>query len=489
MTEIWLGLNRSGEKVCWGLDKLNRHGLIAGATGTGKTVTLQVIAEQLSAQGVNVFLSDVKGDLAGLSAESLQQDFVLKRAAQNGLEMVPAASPVTLWDVSGENGTPIRLTIAELGPNLIAKLLGLSDVQTGVLEVVFAVAEAEGLLLLNLADLRSALVHVAENAKVYSVQYGLVSGQSVGAIQRTLLALERQGGESLFGEPALKITDLLAPAGGKGMIHILNAKKLMQTVDVYGVLLLYILSELFEELPEAGDLDKPKLVLFFDEAHLLFEDTPKVLLDKIEQAVRLIRSKGVGVFFVTQQPSDVPESVLAQLGNRVQHALRAATPQGRKDIMAASKTMASNADFDTAEIIPTLGVGEALISGLDKKGVPTPVQRTMLNPPLSRVGVLSEGEQKSVVAGSMYDRLYRASVDRESAAEILQKRLMETKATEGRVIVKEKEVRVSSMAKGLLLGTGRRQGVLETATKSIVRQVANQIGRELLRGLLGGRRR
>jgi uncharacterized protein len=488
VNEIWLGVAGTGEKVVWGLDKLNRHGLIAGATGTGKTVTLQVLVEQMSAAGICVFVSDVKGDLAGLAAPSAQQGFVTERAAQNGLTLTPAGCPVTLWDVAGKQGVPVRLTMEGLGPVLLSRLLELSEVQAGVLEVVFAVAEAEALPLLDVADLRAALAHVAANAKDYAMRYGQVSTQSVGAIQRSLLGLERQGGDRLFGEPALAIADLMQPAAdGRGMVHILNASQLIQTPDVYGVLLLYILSELFETLPEAGDLPQPKLVLFFDEAHLLFADANKALLEKVEQAVRLIRSKGVGVFFVTQQPSDVPETVLAQLGNRVQHALRAATPQGQKDIQVAARTMASNAAFDTAKVIPQLGVGEALVSGLDRKGVPTPVQRTLLNPPMSRVGPLNALEIAGLVGMSPLHATYGQTLDRESAAEILSART-EKAVVKGKVQV-ERTTTVTTMAKDILLGNGRRQGLVETASKTVVRQVANQIGRELLRGLLGGRKR
>lgn len=494
MAQIIVGKSDQGP-VTLELGRANRHGLIAGATGTGKTVTLQALAEQLAAAGCNVFVSDVKGDLSGIAAAGDSPEWATKRYAEMGLPYTAKANNVVFWDVAGANGHPVRATVSEIGPLLMARLLELNDTQTGVLQVAFRVADDEGLLLLDLRDLRSLLGFVGEHAKDISQQYGNVAPATLASIQRSLLTLEEQGGDKLFGEPALQTGDLLLRGNdGRGVIHCLHAVELMQSPRVYAVFLLYMLSELFENLPEVGDLPVPKLCFFFDEAHLLFNDAPKALLEKIEQVVRLIRSKGVGVYFVTQQPSDVPDNVLAQLGNRFQHALRAATPQGQKDIKVAATTMASNPAFDTAKVLPTLGVGWALVSTLDAKGVPLPVQQTAVLPPQSRVGPITSAERAAVVAASALRGRYEHTVDRVSAYEVIQQRLAEQKADgadvkAGKGKAAAEDSGLGGMARDVVFGTKRRQGILEAAAKSVVRQVAGQVGRELLRGLLGGLKR
>lgn len=468
MAQVIVGKSDEG-MVVLETSRANRHGLVAGATGTGKTVTLQSLAEQLAAAGSSVFVSDVKGDLSGIALAGRGESWVVEKYAQCGQAYAQRGNNVVFWDIAGKAGHPVRLTVSELGPLLLARLLGLSEVQTGVLQVVFQVADDENLLLLDLADLRAVLGFVGEHVKAVSAKYGAVATVSLAGIQRALLGLEQEGGKGLFGEPALQVSDLLARgADGRGMIHVLHAVQLMQQPKVYAVFLLYLLSELFENLPEVGDIEVPKLCLFFDEAHLLFDDSPKPLLEKIEQVVRLIRSKGVGVYFVTQQPSDVPDSVLAQLGNRVQHALRAATPQGQKDIKVAASTMASNPAFKTADVLPNLGVGEALVSVLDKKGVPMPVQKTGVLPPASRVGPLTEAERAEVVRASPLRGRYEQVLDRESAQEVLSARVDEgTRETTG--------------AKGT---TGRqRESLLETMGKSVARQAGNTVVREAVKGL------
>ncbi|MCC6231642.1 MAG: DUF853 family protein, partial [Verrucomicrobiales bacterium] len=399
----------------------NRHGLIAGATGTGKTITLQVLAEAFSAQGVPVFLADVKGDLSGISQPGQPKPKIEERVKQLHLEEFQfAGCPVTFWDVFGEQGHPVRATVSEMGPLLLSRLLQLNETQAGVLNLVFRVADEHGLLLLDLKDLRALLTYVADNASAFTTQYGNVSAASVGAIQRALLTVEQQGGDRFFGEPALNLDDLLqTDAQGRGVINILAADRLLLAPKIYATLLLWMLSELFENLPEVGDLPRPKMVFFFDEAHLLFQDAPQVLLEKIEQVVRLIRSKGVGVYFVTQNPRDIPDLVLGQLGNRVQHALRAFTPRDQKDIRAAAQTFRANPNLDTEAALTQVGVGEALVSLLDERGQPTVVQRTLICPPRSQIGPISPEQRQRILADSLVAGVYEKAVDRESAYEKL----------------------------------------------------------------------
>src|SRR5687768_685063 len=398
----------------------NRHGCITGATGTGKTITLQVLAEQFSRIGVPVVLADVKGDLAGISKAGRMSDKLAARLKQLGLpEPQWAACPATLWDVFGEQGHPVRATISDMGPLLLARLMNLNGTQEGVLAMVFKIADDNGLLLLNLPDLRAMLQFVGDNAAQFKTQYGNVSTASIGAIQRGLLQLEQQGGEKFFGEPMLDVDDLMQTVDGKGVVNIIAADKLMNNPRLYACFLLWLLAELFERLPEVGDPDKPKLVFFFDEAHLLFEDAPKALVDKVEQVVKLVRSKGVGVYFVTQNPQDIPESVLAQLSNRVQHALRAYTPREQKAVRTAAETFRPNPDFSTEKVITELAVGEALVSTLEEKGIPSMVGRTMMRPPSSRLGPITPDERKAIIAASPVSGVYDKLVDRESASEIL----------------------------------------------------------------------
>ncbi len=401
----------------------NRHGLIAGATGGGKTVSLQRLAEGFSNAGTSVFLADVKGDLAGVSQPGDGKPALVARAKEIGVPYEPDRFPVAFWDVFGEQGHPVRATVSEMGPLLLSRLLDLNDTQEGVLNVVFKVADEQGMLLLDLKDLRAMLAHVSENAATFKAKYGNVASASVGAIQRQLLVLETQGGANFFGEPALEITDFLRlDRDGRGVINILAADKLMRAPRLYATFLLWMLSELFETLPEVGDLDKPKLVFFFDEAHLLFNDAPRALLTAIEQVVRLIRSKGVGVYFVTQNPLDVPDTVLGQLGNRIQHVLRAFTPRDQKAVRAAAETFRDNPEIDEAEAIMHLGVGEALVSMLDAKGAPEIVERALIAPPAARVGPISPEERKAILAASPFTGKYDTMVDRESAFEMLQAR-------------------------------------------------------------------
>ena len=492
MAQVVIGKSDEG-LVTLELSRANRHGLVAGATGTGKTVTLQSLAEQLAAAGSSVFVSDVKGDLSGIALTGNGEAWVTEKFAVCGQAYAPRGNNVVFWDVAGKKGHPVRLTLSELGPLLLARLLDLSDVQTGVLQVVFQVADDEGLLLLDLKDLRALLGYVGEHAKEVSAKYGAVASVSLAGVQRALLGLEQEGGAGLFGEPALQVADLLGKgADGRGVIHVLDAVELMMRPRVYATFLLYLLSELFEDLPEVGDLEVPKLCLFFDEAHLLFADTPKPLMEKIEQVVRLIRSKGVGVYFVTQQPSDVPETVLAQLGNRVQHALRAATPQGQKDIKVAATTMASNPAFDTAEILPKLAVGEALVSFLDKKGVPMPVQRTAVLPPLSRVGPITDAERAEVMRNSPLRGRYEQAVDRESAAEMLAARVEDVAPVVLNKGGREPDGVWESMGKSAARQVGSsvvRAAVKEMSSNTVVRGVLREVGLSLVRGLLGGRSR
>lgn len=481
----------------------NRHGLITGATGTGKTVSLQILAEGFSAAGVPVFCADIKGDLSGLAAEGEAKDFLLKRAEAIGFDDYRFEPfPTVFWDLFGEQGHPIRATISEMGPLLLARLLELTDVQEGVLNIAFALADDEGLLLLDLKDLRSLLTHIDERRKEVSVTYGRVSTASVGAIQRRLLVLEEQGAEAFFGEPALRISDLMRTSqDGRGIVNILSADKLMSNPRLYATFLLWLLSELFEELPEVGDPEKPRLVFFFDEAHLLFDEAPKALLDKVEQVVRLIRSKGVGVYFVTQNPLDVPDEVLGQLGNRIQHALRAFTPRDQRAVRAAADTFRPNPDIDTERAITELGVGEALVSVLEEKGIPSVVQRTMVRPPSSLLGPITETDRKRVIGASPILGRYDREIDRNSAYEVLkeraeekarleeEKRLQEEREKELERIRREYGSSSKRTSSGRTSRSSRTDTVTESAIKSVVRSVTYSLGKELVRGILGSLKR
>ncbi len=466
----------------------NRHGLIAGATGTGKTVTLQSIAEQFSRLGVPVFMADVKGDLSGLSQAGGGNPKVDARVAQLGIaDFKPQAATVAFWDVFGAKGHPMRTTVAEMGPLLLARMLNLNDVQGGVLNAVFKIADDNGMLLLDLKDLRAMLQHCADNSATYQTQYGNISSASVGAIQRAMLQLETEGGEMLFGEPALNLDDLMQTDGnGRGVINILASDRLFNSPRVYAMLLLWLLSELFEKLPEVGDLEKPKLVFFFDEAHLLFTDTPQELMRKIEQVVRLIRSKGVGVYFVTQNPLDVPDIVLGQLGNRVQHALRAFTPRDQKAVNSAAETFRPNPKVNVVSAITELGVGEALVSFLDEKGIPTPVERAFIIPPESRIGPATDAERATVMNASLVSGVYEKQIDRESAYELLKQRAEQSATEEEAAAAKEGE-ESSGFDWGDMLGgrNKRSDSVLESAAKSVARAAGSQLGRAIVRGVLG----
>ncbi len=489
---IFIGNGESGAQTLL-LRRANRHGLIAGATGTGKTVTLQSIAEGFSREGVPVFLADVKGDLAGLampgSPTSPMHDRLTARAAEVGLETYAYAdNPVLFWDLFGQSGHPIRTTVSEMGPLLLARLMKLNEVQEGVLAIAFRFADEQGLVLLDLKDLQAMLAHVAEHADELTARYGNVSKASVGAIQRQLLQLDAQGGASFFGEPALDIGDFIATDDqGRGIVNILAADKLMASPRLYATFLLWLLSELFETLPEIGDPDKPKLVFFFDEAHLLFEEAPPALLDKIEQVVRLIRSKGVGVYFVTQNPIDIPEDVAAQLGNRVQHALRAFTPREQKATRAAAETFRANPGLDVETAITELKVGEALVSMLGEDGAPTPVDRTLIRPPGSRLGPLTAQERKIMVATSAIAGKYEPAVDRESAYEILTARATQAASEVAQAKAAAQEAKAARAARPQpSLAEKMAQSAARSAASSVGRQMANQVGRALVRGLLGG---
>lgn len=485
----------------------NRHGLIAGATGTGKTVTLQIMAEAFSDAGVPVFLSDVKGDLSGLAQAGSPQhklhDKLIERAQTIGLDDYGYKDfPVVFWDMFGVQGHPVRTTVIEMGPLLLSRLLQLNETQEGVLNIVFRVAMEEGLALLDLKDLRAMLLEVGQRSKELSLKFGNVSGASIGAIQRRLLVLENQGADQFFGEPALELADMIATTpDGRGQINILAADKLMQAPKLYATFLLWLLSELFEELPEVGDPDKPKFVFFFDEAHLLFEDAPKPLIDKVEQVARLIRSKGVGVYFISQNPADVPDDILGQLGNRVQHALRAYTPKDRKALKAAAETFRANPDFKTETAILEVGVGEALVSTLQKKGVPSVVQRTLIRPPSSRLGPCDAMTRAKAVAGSPIAGLYDTAADRESAYEILAARAARKAAADDEVDAKElsaaqtfggkyskgKRYNPAKPTKRVRKSQSRRgDSMFEAAAKSTLRSAGSQLGRTVVRSLLKG---
>ena len=476
----------------------NRHGLITGATGTGKTVTLQTLAEHFSSIGVPCFMSDVKGDLSGVSQAGGGNPKVAERVEALKLEGFAYRSfPVTLWDPFGASGHPVRATASDMGPLLLGRMLDLNETQSGVLNLVFKVADDNGLLLLDLKDLRAMLAYVGENAKQFITDYGNVSPASIGAIQRGLLTLESQGGDQIFGEPMLNIADLIQTDRGRGVINILSADRLMQSPKMYAALLLWLLSELFENLPEAGDLDKPKLVFFFDEAHLLFADAPNALVEKIEQVVRLIRSKGVGVYFVTQNPADVPDKVLSQLGNRVQHALRAFSARDQRAVKAAAETMRDNAALDETAAITELGVGEALVSLLDEKGRPGVVERAFIVPPQGQIGPITAAQRQQLIQTSLVAGAYDKAIDRESAYETLKARAIqaaEAAAAQTRAGPAAKTAAhpagsgggLDGMLDGILGGRGgRREGAAEALAKSAARAIGSQVGRSIIRGVLG----
>jgi DNA double-strand break repair helicase HerA and related ATPase len=473
----------------------NRHGLVTGATGTGKTVTLQVLAEGLSRAGVSVFAADIKGDLSGVSEPGEKKDFVLQRAKDVGVSYEPDRFPVIFWDLFGEQGHPIRATVSEMGPLLFARMMDLNDTQEGVLNIVFRVADDEGMLLLDLKDLQSMLAHVAAEAATLTTKYGNVSAATIGTIQRQLLVLENQGAAKFFGEPALDIKDLMrTDRDGRGYVNILAADKLMNNPRLYATFLLWMLSELFEQLPEVGDPDKPKLVFFFDEAHLLFNEAPKVLLQKVEQVVRLIRSKGVGVYFVTQNPIDVPETVLSQLGNRVQHALRAYTPSEQKGVKAAAQAFRPNPKINTERVITELGKGEALVSFLEGNGVPEMVQQTLIRPPSGRMGPVSDTERKAIVSGSPVRGKYDTTIDRDSAYEMLQKKAAEAAGAEQPSSGGGMGGMIGGVLGGIFgRGNSRRMSTGEVVVKQVARsvagQVGTQVGKALVRGLLGSLKR
>ena len=460
----------------------NRHGLIAGATGTGKTVSLQVLAESFSRIGVPVFLADIKGDLTGISTAASPHPKIDERIEKIGITDYQAEGcPTILWDLFGEQGHPIRATISDMGPLMLSRLLELNDTQEGVLNIAFKFADDEGLLLLDLKDLRSMLRYIGDHRKDFQNTYGNVSSASIGAIQRRLLVLEQQGAENFFGEPALELWDFMRTgAGGYGQINVLMANKLVNTPRLYATFLLWLLSELFEELPEVGDMDKPKLVFFFDEAHLLFNDAPKALVEKVEQVVKLIRSKGVGIYFVTQNPLDIPEGVLGQLGNRIQHALRAFTPKEQKAVRATATTFRQNPNFDTEKAIMELGVGEALVSVLEDKGTPSIVEKTLMCPPHSRMGAASDAEQADLLRKSPLSGRYDTMIDRDSAYENLQKRAEVAAKEAEEAKLREEQEKAERKSSG-----SKRQGIGEAFVKSIARAIGSRVGRQIVRGILG----
>lgn len=486
-------------------DKANRHGLITGATGTGKTVTLQTLAEGFSRIGVPVFMADVKGDLTGISQAGNIGEKMAKVLADRGIALPdPLACPTTLWDVFGEQGHPVRATVSDMGPLLLARMLDLNETQAGVLNLVFKIADDNGLLLLDLKDLRSMLQHVGDNAKQFTTEYGNISAASVGAIQRGLLQIEQQGGDKFFGEPMLDINDFMQTVGGKGVINILAADKLLNSPRLYATFLLWMLSELFEQLPEIGDPEKPKLVFFFDEAHLLFNEAPKVLVERIELVVRLVRSKGVGVYFVTQNPLDIPDSVLGQLGNRVQHALRAFTPRDQKAVKSTAQTMRPKAGLDIEAAITELAVGEALVSFLDAKGRPCETERVYVLPPGSQIGSITPQQRQALLQGSLVAGVYEKVVDRESAHELLRahsqaQQPANTNADAGVTRPRvpgvpnqgqTQEAGAGNALNELLFGRtgprgGQYDGLVQTVAKTAVRTVGSSLGRQLVRGLLG----
>lgn len=492
---LLIGGNPKKEHIQLNPKMANRHGLVAGATGTGKTVTLQILAEGFSKMGVPVFTADVKGDLSGVATAAGSHPKIDERIEKIGIEDYnPHDNPVIFWDVFGKHGHPVRTTISEMGPILLANLLELNDTQEGVLHIAFDIADEQGLLLLDIKDLRSMLNWLSDNRKEIMREYGNVSPQSVAAIVRRLLVLENSGGDQFFGEPALNIQDMMrTDTTGRGLINILHSKELMLNPRIYSTFLLWMLSELFEELEEVGDPDKPRLVFFFDEAHLLFENAPKALLDRIEQVVRLIRSKGVGIFFVTQHPTDIPDDVLGQLGNRIQHALRAFTPKDFKAVKTAAETFRPNPELNAEQLITQLGVGEALVSVLDEKGRPSIVQQTLICPPESRIGPLKPNERKAIFNASPVHGVYDESIDRESAYEVLlakEEKLKERqeKEMEEAKRLREKEERAKAASKKAARKTSRksnRQGIGETFLKTLARTLGSNLGKKLLRGILG----
>ena len=513
--KVYLGTSDKPEYLL--LNLANRHGLVTGATGTGKTVSLQILAEGFSAAGVPVFCADVKGDLAGIAMAGTPKKFLAERAEKIGFadDYIFESFPTVFWDLFGKQGHPVRATISDIGPLLLSRLLDLSDAQEGVVNIAFRIADDEGLLLLDLADLRALLHHIGEHSREISVAYGNVSKASVGAVQRKLLVLEEQGARNLLGEPALDITDLMLVApDGRGVVNVLAADQLMTAPRLYATFLLWLLSELFEELPEVGDPEKPRLVFFFDEAHLLFDEAPKALIDKVEQVVKLIRSKGVGVYFVTQNPLDVPESVLAQLGNRIQHALRAYTPREQKAVRTAAETFRPNPDFDAVEVITQLGVGEALVSTLERKGIPSVVQFTVMRPPSTRLGTITKKERAAVIDASPLLGKYDETVDRHSASEVLAERAerqarLEEEQREREDRERESGGRISRTRTGYRIpdfdrddrptstsrsrsssSRSRRQAQQpESMLDSLVRQVSYSLGKALVRGVLGSLKR
>lgn len=458
----------------------NRHGLVTGATGTGKTVTLQILAEGYSRMGVPVFAADIKGDLSGIAHAGKSHPKVTERIESIGIEAFEfAASTVVFWDLFGKSGIPVRMTISEMGPLLLSRLLNLNETQTGVMYATFRIADDNGWLLLDLKDLRAMLAHVGEHAKTYKLEYGNISGASIGAIQRRLLTLEEQGAADVFGEPALQLADLIrTDENGHGVINILDATQLVaRSPDLYACFLFWLLAELFEELPEQGDADIPKFVLFFDEAHLLFDQAPQSLLEKVEQVVRLIRSKGVGVYFVTQSPLDIPESVLGQLGMKIQHALRAFTPKDRRAVKLIAESFRPNPALDTEQVITELGTGEALVSVLDPRGAPTPVERTLIRPPCSQIGPITKALRNQIIASGALVENYRAAIDRESAYEELKAR-----ATAKQV---HSETASANTAAKPRARSSNRQSIGEAMAKSVVRAIGSNLGRQLVRGIMG----
>ena len=472
------------------LSAANRHGMIAGATGTGKTATLRVLAEGFSRAGVPVFAPDIKGDLAGLCQPADLKPFITERLQAIGNPpWKPEAHPVVFWDLFGELGHPLRATVSEMGPTLLARMLQLNDTQEGVLNIVFRIADEQGLLLVDLKDLRATLVNIGENADKYTLEYGNIAAASIGAIQRALLTLENQGGEHFFGEPALDLKDLLfVDQNGQGAIHILAAEKLFGNPKLYATFLLWLLSELYEQMPEVGDVDKPKLVFFFDEAHLLFDDAPKALLDKVDQVVRLIRSKGVGIYFISQSPLDVPDDVLGQLGNKVQHALRAFTPKDRKSVKAVADNFRENPDFKASDAVQELAVGEALVSTLDAKGIPSIVERVLIVPPSCRMGAISPDERKAVMDKSPLKGAYDEAVDRTSAYEVLKARAGAAQGSAG-LSRRTFGTGASTTTRVSLPRASTRQtmgeAIVKSAARSVTTSIASSLGRALVRGVLG----